>query len=465
MKHTSLSLLFILGSALLSGGLSANAGTPAASVTTTPQVSDLEKFFTQDYLLGTWGGVRTDLAKKGVDFEFFYIGSMPTNFDGGIKTGTEYQGALLLALDIDFQKLGGGHGGAFHVSSVWLEGDSFSANHIGDLNKSNLVDFPSSFRLWEIYFQQKFLNDTLTLKVGQMSVDRDFIVPDFYNSIASINFLNQTFFYPTLAFNLYDIPGFPKGSHGLPSTPYGSLGVFLKWAPTSKFYVQGAVYDGNPDTGNTGTKIKLSREEGALAYFEIGYRYNQGKDDTGLPGSLKLGGFYHTDDFLDLYDTLGAAYGFTKGARGPHDGNYGGYFLAEQMLTREHGKNDPTQQGLLGFFRLSAAPSDRNLTQFGVDGGLVYKGVIPSRDYDTIGIAASYLEMSDDLARAQRRANLVVPGSFMPVDYEGVVELNYKAQIAAWWTLQPSLQYVIHPGGSKAIPDAWVFILQTTLRF
>ncbi len=73
--------------------------------------------------------------------------------------------------------------------------------------------------------------------------------------------------------------------------------------------------------------------------------------------------------------------------------------------------------------------------------------------------------MSKDLQRAQRTANAVAPGSFVVSDYEAAVELSYKAQIAAWWTLQPSIQYAMHPGGSKAIPDAWVGIIQTTIRF
>jgi porin len=34
------------------------------------------------------------------------------------------------------------------------------------------------------------------------------------------------------------------------------------------------------------------------------------------------------------------------------------------------------------FLRFEGAPADRNLADFGVDGGLVYKGLIPSRDWD-----------------------------------------------------------------------------------
>src|SRR5262249_10863362 len=108
-------------------------------------------------------------------------------------------------------------------------------------------------------------------------------------------------------------------------------------------------------------------------------------------------------------------------------GNYGLYLLADQTLWREKGKDDPAQQGLVGFFRLGYAPPDRNLADFGADGGLVYKGLIPGRDYDTLAIAGSYLHMSDDLRKAQRELNtLTVDGLGQPApftklaDYEAV---------------------------------------------
>ena len=141
-------------------------------------------------------------------------------------------------------------------------------------------------------------------------------------------------------------------------------------------------------------------------------------------------------------------------------------------LWREVGKDDPAQQGLSGFFRVAGAPSDRNLASFGIDGGLVYKGLIPSRDYDTLALGVSYLQISDDLRRAQRDINSIVAGFGLPgpfdkiADYEGVVELSYKAQLTAWWTLQTSVQRVFHPGGRvlQNIPDAWAVIVQATLR-
>jgi porin len=434
---------------------------PPGAVHRDTDSSPLMNFLTRDYLLGDWGGLRSTLSRHGVDFEFLYLASMPWNLSGGIQPGGVYEGGLLMALDLDSKRLLNYEGGTLHAGSLWLHGeDHFSDNHIGDLNKVNLIDFPNAFRLWELWYEQKFLDNRVSLRLGQMVVDRDFIVPEFYNSIASVTFLNQTFFYPTMAFNVWDVPGFPPGHHGLASTPYGAPGVRLRVDPTDWLYVQAGVYDGLPDTRSPGTRVNLNEDEGALIYFEFGIRMNQGTNDTGLPGNLKLGGYYHTDDFVDNYAYI------TTGSPSYHSGNYGAYFLADQVLYREVGKDDPAGQGLVGFFRFAVAPPDRNLAQFGVDGGLVYKGLIPKRDYDTFGIAWSYLEMSHDISQGQRDVNAFFPGYFPAIaDYEAVVEANYRAQLSAWWALEASVQRPMHPGGSAAIRDAWVFILMSTLRF
>ena len=427
-----------------------------------------------DYLFGDWRGLRTDLAKRGVDFEFFYIGSLPSNLSGGLDTGTEYQGALLSTVGFRSEELLGYHGGNLYLSTLWLNGsENFSNEHIGDLNKVNLTDFTNMYRLWEFWYSQKLLSDKLTIKAGLMSVDRDFIIPEYYNSLASINFLNQTFFYPTLAFNLYDILGFPTGMHSLPATPYGAVGVFAKYAPSARSYVQAAVYDGNPDDSEHGTDIRLSRDEGALFYAESGFRWDVRARMADLPGSLKAGGFYHTDEFYDVYEGASFAIGNAVGASPSFprnvSGNYGGYLLAEQYLWLDGGNSDSAMQGALAFFRLAIAPEDRNLTELGIDGGLVFKGLVPDRDWDTLSFGMSYLKISDDISDAVGDANTAYGTSFKLPDYEGLMELSYKVQLTAWWTVQPSVQWVIHPGGYTDLAnqpgDAFAFVLQSTLRF
>lgn len=455
---TALAVFALTSTPLLAG--------PSPSGSAAADKSPLMEWLEGDYLLGTWGGLRTDLKERGVDFELFYFGSLPSNVDGGIKTGTVYQGALLGTIDLDSEKLIGYEGGRLFISSVWLHGEEgFSNEHIGDLNKVNLVDFSNMLRLWEAWYSQKLLDNKVTLKVGLMSVDRDFIVPEYYNSLASINFLNQTFFYPTLAFNLYQIPGFPFGNHSLPSTPYGALGALVKVEPTDGFYVQAAVYEGNPDDSYHGVDLSLDGDEGALIYAETGFRWNR---ERGLPGTVKLGGFYHTDEFSDVREGVRYAVGIAAEPR-EHSGNFGGYLLAEQYLWLEEGRDDPAMQGAVGFFRVAGAPRDRNLTEFGIDGGIVVKGLIPGRDWDTLGLGLSYLKISKDIRQGVRSVNADIGTSFKLPDYEGLVELSYKAQLTAWWTLQPSVQWVLHPGGQTDLAnqpgDAIAFVLQTTLRF
>lgn len=171
-----------------------NTDTAPTASTNAPPESSFVRFCKQDYLLGDWGSVRTDLSKHGVDFEFLYAASFPDNLAGGLQHDTIYQGALLMTLDLDSEKLAGYPGGSFHVGSLWLNGQKpFSDQYVGDLNKVNLLDFPNSFRLWEVWYQQKFFQDKFSLKAGELVVDEDFIVPDYYNSLANINFLNQTF--------------------------------------------------------------------------------------------------------------------------------------------------------------------------------------------------------------------------------------------------------------------------------
>jgi porin len=471
--------LLMLLTACLLGSFNAPAADAEAS-----GGSSLRTFLEQDYLLGTWGGLRTNLHERGIDFEFLYAASVPINLEGGIQDGSAYQGAFLMMMDLDSKRLAGYEGGQFHVSSLWLHGEKpFSERYVGDLNKVNLLDFANGCRLWEMYYRQKFFDGKLSIKGGQLDIGSDFITPEYYNSLGGLSFLNQTFFFPTMAFNVWDQPYFPVGNHGLASTPYGAPGVLIKYEPGANFYLQAGAYDGLPDTSDSGTEINLNSDEGALIYFETGYRHNYGKGAEGLPGNFKLGGWYHTDDFYDMYQGTLVAFDNAAIAAGgqpiglvtdpsTRQGNYGVYGLIDHYLWREN--DGEAMEGLIGFARAAWAPSDRNIAQLGLDGGLVYKGLIPSRDWDAFGIAFSYLQISDDLQNAQDDLRTTLDsispgmGSIIPyADYEAVLELSYRWQLAAWWTLNTGVQRVWHPGGriSAKTPDAWVLSLQTSFRF
>ena len=50
-------------------------------------------------------------------------------------------------------------------------------------------------------------------------------------------------------------------------------------------------------------------------------------------------------------------------------------------------------------------------------------------------------------------------------DYEDIFEVTYQANIAPWLSVQPDLQYIIHPGGSSRYDDALVIGARTVVTF
>jgi len=101
-----------------------------------------------------------------------------------------------------------------------------------------------------------------------------------------------------------------------------------------------------------------------------------------------------------------------------------------------------------------------------VDGGILWRGLIPTRDEDALGIGAVYARVSKDIKRAERldaQVNGTVYDKFS--SHETVLEAFYTLQLAKWWTVQPDVQWIIHPGGSGAIDDALVVALRTSLVF
>ena len=96
------------------------------------------------------------------------------------------------------------------------------------------------------------------------------------------------------------------------------------------------------------------------------------------------------------------------------------------------------------------------------------KGPVVQRPDDVLTLGVAYGQISAAAARADR-----VAGPPTPVrDHEAVIELSYIARLASGWTVQPDLQYVIHPGGNVTNPNgtgtvknALVLGIRTTITF
>jgi porin len=247
-----------------------------------------------------------------------------------------------------------------------------------------------------------------------------------------------------------------------PAFPLPAPGIRLRVKPRDDMQFQAAIFSGDPSGGNgsnrpvplpTGTVFSFSG--GAFFIAEASYLPNQGKNAPGLPGAYRVGAWYHTSThFADQrFDDTGLSLANPQSTGIPmqHAGDGGVYGVIDQMLYRVPGTAD---QGLSGFFRAGGVPQDRNLINFYADGGLLYKGIVPHRPDDKIGIATAVSRVGDSARGLDADIGFFSSNPFFPVQSsEAVIELMYQAQLKPWWMLQPDLQYVINPGGGVLNSD------------
>ena len=390
------------------------------------------------------GGFRTRLADKGITFNTQYVAEVWGNPTGGVTTGAVYTGLMSLQTNADLQKLLGWRGASFSTRWYWLSGQDISAEHVGNIfTVSNIAGF-RTLRMNELWFQQNFIGDRVSIRVGQLGADSEFDL-----STHSIVFLNATFGWsPSLSANI------PNGG---PAYPMAVPGIRLALMPVNWLSYQGAIFQGNPFAQNVnrhGFRWDLSASNGYFSIHELNLRLNQGSGSGSLPGTFKMGGWFDTEPDPNANSAQPWTYGF--------------YFVADQMLYRvaqsdgplvtdNEGQQTtaPTNKGVGVFTHLGFSPQSSSFINFYIDGGLTYKGAIPTRNNDILGLAIAYGHLTNDPQNNEGRSN---PG------YEIVLEATYQIELATWLSLQPDIQYIIHPSGTN-IPDALVLGARTTLSF
>jgi porin len=430
------------------------------------QRSDEPKEPAQTTLSGDWNGLRPYLERKGVVFTLNYTNDFLSNVRGGIGPGSVAIGVFQPQLDLDLQKLVGLQGGHVHVHGLLTHGPFFSQTYLGNiLAVSNLEAGPVG-RLYALWYEHKALDDRLSIRAGLMLADSQFL-----QSQTAANFINNGISWPMfLAANL------PAGG---PAYPLPAPGVRVRIKPRDDLALQAAVFSGDPSGGDgsnqdlplpTGTVFSF--RGGAFFIAEASYLPNQGKDAGGLPGAYRIGAWWHTSRHFgdQRYDTNGVSLAspMSTGVPFQHTGDQGFYGVIDQMLYRVPGTDD---QGLSGFVRAGGVPNDRNLISFYADGGLVYKGLVPQRPDDKVGIAAAYARVGDN-ARGLDMDTGFFGNFYYPVrSGETMIEVMYQAQLAPWWLLQPEMQYIIRPGGGvlnsdgSFRPNAWVIGVRSSLNF
>jgi len=402
-------------------------------------------------LFGDMGGLRPWLGNYGVSIGLQETSEYVNNLSGGTSRGGAYQGLTEFSLGVDTQKAFGLPGGIFNVSGLQIHGTSLTQRNLQTLQFASGIEADSTTRLWELWYQQSLVGGKVDVKIGQQSLDQEFMVSQYAGS-----FMNATFGWPVLPST--DLPA------GGPAYPLSSLGVRVRATPSDAVTVLAGVFDGNPAGNGTGDPQKLNAHgtnfnlgNGALFIGEVQYAINQPPANasdpklSGLPGTYKLGFWYNTEDFADQgFDNTGLSLAnpASTGIPQNHRGNYSFYAVADQMVWRPSA-DSPQSVGV--FARIMGAPGDRNLVDLGVNAGVTLKAPFKGRDNDVVGLAVGYAKIgshAQDLASAT--ATYTTPG-YPSRSAETIIEATYQYQVAPWWQLQADFQYAFRPAGG--IPD------------
>jgi porin len=447
----------------------ARAAPPPISVPITSQQGDndaaggadfLSSLQRSNFLLGNLFGLRTELSKVGISLAIQDTSEVLGNLTGGSRTGFEYDGLTQAILQLDTQRAFGFHGGLFNVSALQIHGQNLSAMNLLTLQTASGIEADRATRLWELWYDQKLLpEDRLDIKIGQQSLDQEFIV-----NPNGAYLINTMFGWPMVP--SANLPG------GGPAYPLSALGIRFRYRPVNSIAILAGVYNGSPTANNngdaqqtnpSGTSFPLNG--GTLTFVELQYSYpavgamvypGQGAP---LGHTYRIGGWYNSEEFNDLqYDTDGRplASPQSNGQPKQHRGDYSLYAVADQMVWR---KADLPNRSVSVFGRVVFAPQqDRNLISVGMNAGVVYHDPLPNRPDDTLAVGMGFTHVSSGAAGYDKDVAfygaMVDPKSFNPIrTSETYIELTYQYQVHPWWQLQPDVQYVFNPGAGIANPN------------
>ena len=416
------------------------------------------------------------LANEGLNFGAIYIGDNIGNVTGGVARGAIHFGRFDFSVDADLDKLVGWTGGKFYANVFQLYGRGLTRNYIQNLATISEIEALPDTRLYNAWFEQSFLNNRLSVRIGQQAAD-----VEFFDSQTDDLFVNGTFGWPAIkATNL------PAGG---PAPPIAVPGIRVKAALADKITAFAAVFNGN--AAGPGDGDPQLRDHHGLAFrvsdppWIIGQvRFDYALDIGGRPlaGNFTPGAWRHFGQFDDQRFTaerLSIADPAGTGIPAKLRSNFGIFAVVEQVLYRPptvtENSSSASLPGVTAFGRIAYSPADRNLIDLYLDGGIGFVGFVPGRPLDRFGMAMAYMRISNAARNLDIDTQLFNGLPSRVRSNETLIELIYEAHIKPGWLLAPYFQYVFRPSGGipnpndpsglSRIGDAAVFGLTTTLRY
>ena len=417
-------------------------------------------------LTGDWWGVRNYLDDSGFEISATYTNNIAGNPVGGMSQGFTYTDNTSFGVQLDFEKLLGWHGATLTISALDRNGSNLSAQNIGNQFTVQQVYGGQTIAFYALVLEQKLLEDKLGIKIGRFSAGDDFASSPLYwlymnNGIDGnpqslpVNTAFSTYpnavwgarlrvdpdpdwfgmvgIYQATQIDLYE-------GHGLNWSMNNSDGVTMVgqvgWTP--EFFKKPIATSKAASDGKSAVSRK-SLSEGKT------FKEPVDSEMRGLPGHYWFGMYFSPWDYAQF------------GSNETAINSYGFYWHADQMIWQETPGSD---QGLTLWSAFVLSPQ-QNIAKlpFQANAGMVYRGLIPTRNHDITMLGMAYGNFSDDYAETVAQTGAGSPS------YELALEAGYRFQITKFAYVQPNLQWIINPGGTGNIPNALVLGAQMSVSF
>jgi porin len=289
----------------------------------------------------------------------------------------------------------------------------------GDLQVSSNLEAPDTLKVFEAWYEHRFLDGRLAFLFGLRDLHADFHVLEHAGL-----FLNASF---GIGIDASQVP---------PSIfPTSAFGVRLRVDTSAQTYLQVAAFDGVPGDPDDpyGTAVQFNAGDGVYVIGEAGLH---GSEDRYF--KLAAGGWYNSARFEDF-------------AARSRDSHAGGDLLGEVAVARDAARG----RGVGLFAQAGCADGSRNQVNTYLGGGFTWTGPSAARPADVLGAAVAHARNGEDFRGfnpALRRA-------------ETTLEFTYLVTPLPWLAIQPDVQYIIDPGTDDTVEGAVVvgFRLQATL--
>lgn len=341
-----------------------------------------------------------------VDFAQDYF----RDVSGGIEKGSGAPSAIHLTGDLDSRYWGGNGNDRFHIDFLGTGGSSIS-NRVGDLQGLDNIEATNTARLFAAWYEHAFAGTGSSVRVGVQDYNALFDTLD----TASL-FINSS---PGLDPTISQI--------GISTFPETTWGAVYQWHGQNGLYAQGGVYDGTPGLSGHpyGTHLEIRSGDGAFSAVEAGIT---GSGDNSY--KLGVGAWYDTQHYTD--------------PAGLHrHKNQGGYLIGERVFSAVASVL-PWTTGI--YFQAGVANASRNIIDHYLGTGVTLTGVIPQRPDDQLGLSIDRAHTSSTYRHATADSTAA----------ETAIELTYQAVVKSYLTVQPDVQYIMDPGASASVSNAWV---------